>query len=396
MLYSLARPLLFRLDAETAHHTTLNALKFLNDYGLDGFYPKPLSCPVNVMGLSFPNPVGLAAGLDKNGEYIDALAAMGFGFIEIGTVTPRPQPGNAKPRLFRLPPAEAIINRMGFNNDGVDVLVDNVKKARYDGILGINIGKNATTPIENAVDDYLICLNKVYPHASYITVNISSPNTKNLRDLQAADTLSHLLSTLRMRQLELADHYGRYVPLAVKIAPDLDLESIADMAERIADSRIDAVIATNTTLSRDGVLHLPTAAETGGLSGAPLTGKSTLVIRELASQLDGRIPVIGVGGIMRGDNAWEKFDAGAQLVQVYSGLIYKGPALVRDCVSAAQVYFNDHPDRRVARMPPASATYDTSAGDAPTDTAPPADETAAPAPATEQPTPKGPAPTQAP
>jgi dihydroorotate dehydrogenase len=260
MLYSLIRPLLFRLDAETAHNVTLGTLRFLNDYGLDTLLNKPIPAqPIEVMGLSFPNPVGLAAGLDKNGDYLDALAALGFGFVEIGTVTPLPQPGNPKPRLFRYPEAEAIINRMGFNNDGVDATVDNIKRSRFQGVLGINIGKNALTPMERAVDDYLTCLNKVYLYASYVTINISSPNTKNLRDLQSSTALSELLGRLKMRQLELAQQHGRYVPLVVKLAPDLEDEAIDDIAKVLLAKEIDGVIATNTTLSRDGVQHIPQA-----------------------------------------------------------------------------------------------------------------------------------------
>ncbi|WP_281661045.1 quinone-dependent dihydroorotate dehydrogenase [Microvirgula aerodenitrificans] len=347
-MYQLVRPLLFRLDAEKAHHLALNSLRTLNNWGLDGFLNRPVAdCPVDVMGMKFPNPVGLAAGLDKNGEYIDALAGMGFGFIEVGTVTPLPQPGNPRPRMFRLTEAEAIINRMGFNNLGVDNLVENVRRVRYRGILGINIGKNASTPNDRAIDDYLICLNKVYPHASYVTVNISSPNTRNLRDLQGGEQLNQLLNALHMRQLELADQHGRYVPLAIKIAPDLDTIAIREIADMLAFHRMDAVIATNTTVSRNGVLHLPGAAETGGLSGAPLVGKSTEVITELATALASRLPIIGVGGILRGDQGWEKLQAGASLLQLYSGLIYKGQSLVGDTADACRYYFDQNPTRRV-------------------------------------------------
>lgn len=343
MLYSLIRPLLFRLDAETAHNVTLGTLRFFNDYGLDTLLNKPIPpLPIEIMGLTFPNPVGLAAGLDKNGEYLDALAALGFGFVEIGTITPLPQPGNPKPRLFRYPQAEAIINRMGFNNDGVDALVDNIKRSRFQGVLGINIGKNALTPMERAVDDYLTCLNKVYLYASYVTINISSPNTKNLRDLQGAAALSELLGRLKMRQLELAQQHGRYVPLVVKLAPDLDDEAIDDIAKVLLSKEIDGVIATNTTLSRDGVQHIPEAAQDGGLSGAPLKGRSTRVIRRLSDALDGTIPIIGVGGISRGGDAWEKLNAGASLVQIYSGLIFQGPKLIEDAVNACRPYFISH------------------------------------------------------
>jgi dihydroorotate dehydrogenase len=331
-MYSLLRPLLFRLDPETAHHLTLGGLKTANALGLNRLIAKrPPDNPRTVMGLTFPNPVGLAAGLDKNGDCIDGLAALGFGFIEIGTVTPLPQPGNPKPRLFRLPQANAIINRMGFNNDGVDKLVENVKRADYRGILGINIGKNAATPIDKAADDYLICLRKVYAHASYVTVNISSPNTKNLRQLQDEDALNNLLSLLKAEQQKLADAQGKYVPLALKIAPDMEGEQIAQIARLLMQHRIDGVIATNTTLSREGVESLEHGAETGGLSGAPVREKSTAVIRALHQHLQGALPIIGVGGILTGADAAEKINAGASLVQIYSGLIYRGPELIVEC-----------------------------------------------------------------
>ena len=334
-MYSLLRPLLFRLDPETAHHLTLGGLKTAYSLGLSGLVARrPADDPRTVMGLTFPNPVGLAAGLDKNGECIDGLAALGFGFIEIGTVTPLPQPGNPRPRLFRLPQAQGIINRMGFNNDGVDRLIENVKRADYRGILGINIGKNAATPIENAADDYLICLRKVYAHASYITVNISSPNTKNLRQLQGGDELDALLAQLKAEQLKLADTHGKYVPIALKIAPDMESEQIAQIAHLLTKYRIDGVIATNTTLSREGVENLPHGTETGGLSGAPVRDKSTAVIRALAAELKGALPIIGAGGIMNGADTTEKINAGAALVQLYSGLIYRGPSLVGECCAA--------------------------------------------------------------
>lgn len=330
-LYPLAKPLLFQLDAERAHDLTL---KSLNIAALAGplLLPRrpPVCVPRQVMGLSFANPVGLAAGLDKNGAYIDGLAALGFGFIEVGTVTPRAQPGNPKPRLFRLPAAQGIINRFGFNNLGVDNLVANVKAASFKGVLGINIGKNFDTPNERAVDDYLICMRKVYAHASYITVNISSPNTKNLRQLQEKDALAALLSTLKAEQALLAQQHGRYVPIALKIAPDLVQEQVMEIADLLREHRFDAVIATNTTLARDAVQGLPNADESGGLSGAPVRDKSTLVIQQLSQQLAGELPIIGVGGILRGTDAVEKIAAGASLVQVYSGLIYRGPALVAD------------------------------------------------------------------
>jgi dihydroorotate dehydrogenase len=286
------------------------------------------------MGLAFPNPVGLAAGLDKNGDCIDGLAALGFGFIEIGTVTPLPQAGNPKPRLFRIPQADAIINRMGFNNAGVDKLIENVRVARYRGILGINIGKNAVTPIKNTADDYLACLRKVYPHAGYVAVNISSPNTANLRQLQDEDALNGLLKQLKAEQQKLADAHGRYVPVAVKIAPDMEGEQIAQIARLLMRHRIDGVIATNTTVARDGVENLPHGLETGGLSGAPLRDRSTAVIRRLAAELQGALPIIGTGGILSGADAAEKINAGASLVQIYSGLIYRGPGLIKECCAA--------------------------------------------------------------
>ncbi len=286
------------------------------------------------MGLSFPSPVGLAAGLDKNGAVIDGMAKMGFGFIEVGTVTPRPQPGNPKPRLFRVPEAQGVINRFGFNNLGVDNLISNVKASRYQGILGINIGKNFDTPLERAVEDYLICMQKVYAYASYITVNISSPNTKNLRDLQSADALSSLLSSLKAEQSKLAQQHGKYVPLALKIAPDLTVEQVHEIAGLLMQHHIDAVIATNTTLSREAVKGLPHAEETGGLSGAPVRDVSTFVIRQLSEVLQGKVPIIGVGGILSGPDAAEKIAAGASLVQLYSGLIYRGPKLVHEVCRA--------------------------------------------------------------
>jgi len=330
-IYSLAKPFLFQLDAEKAHDLTLKTLKLAQKTGLLNLLPKPVACaPRQVIGITFPNPIGLAAGLDKNAAYIDGLAGLGFGFIEVGTVTPRPQPGNPKPRLFRVTEAEGIINRFGFNNLGVDALIENVKATRYRGIIGINIGKNFDTPNERAVDDYLICMRKVYPHASYITVNISSPNTKNLRQLQEKDALGALLSTLKAEQKVLADQYGRYVPIALKIAPDLVEEQVTEIADLLKQHQIDAVIATNTTLARDAVQGMANAAETGGLSGAPVRNQSTLVIQQLSRHLAGELPIIGVGGILSSADAVEKIAAGASLVQVYSGLIYRGPALVCD------------------------------------------------------------------
>lgn len=335
MLYSLARPFLFRLDAETAHEFSLCSAGLLARVGAVPGKTLP-GRRVRAMGLDFPNPVGLAAGLDKNGAHIDALAAFGFGFIEVGTVTPRPQPGNPKPRLFRIPEAHAILNRMGFNNDGVDKLVENVRRARYDGILGINIGKNFDTPVERAADDYVACLEKVYGLASYVTINISSPNTKNLRQLQQADELSALLARVAQTRERLTRSAKKRVPVVVKIAPDLDDEGIDTIAETLPRFGIDGVIATNTTIARDAVTGLAHADEAGGLSGAPLTQRSTEVVRRLAELLQGSIPVIGVGGIMRGTDAAEKIAAGASLVQLYSGLIYRGPELVAEAVEATR------------------------------------------------------------
>lgn len=331
MLYSIAKPWLFKLNAERAHDFTLKNLKRLERSGLLNLYPRPPKCQTRkVMGLEFPNPVGLAAGLDKNGAYIDALSMLGFGFIEIGTITPRAQPGNPKPRMFRLPEAEGIINRFGFNNLGVEALLRNVAAAKYQGILGINIGKNFDTPNEKAQDDYLHCLRKVYAHASYVTVNISSPNTKNLRALQEKDALADLLRTLKAEQQVLADQHGRYVPIALKIAPDLDATQIADIASLLMENRFDGVIATNTTLARDLVQGLPHAEETGGLSGAPVRDRSTAVIKALSEHLQGALPIIGVGGILGADDAAAKIAAGASLVQIYSGLVYRGPVLVSE------------------------------------------------------------------
>jgi dihydroorotate dehydrogenase len=334
-MYSLVRPLLFALEAETAHHLTLGSLRALSRAGLAGAArPAPESCSRTVMGIRFPNPVGLAAGLDKNGDYLDALAGLGFGYLEIGTVTPRPQPGNPRPRLFRLPAARAIINRLGFNNAGVDHLVENVKRASWRGVLGINIGKNADTPLERAADDYLACLRKVYPVATYVTVNISSPNTRDLRELQRQAQLDELLGALKAEQVRLADIYGKPVPLAVKIAPDLGSAEIADIADALRRHRVEAAIATNTTTARDGVAGMAHGEESGGLSGTPVLARSTRVAQELAGALKGEIPVIGVGGISSGADARAKVAAGASLVQLYTGLIYRGPELVRECVTA--------------------------------------------------------------
>lgn len=325
------------MDPESAHHLTLPALQRAARMGLVTV-PQPAPDPRTVMGISFPNPVGLAAGLDKDGAYIDGLAALGFGFIEVGTVTPRAQPGNPMPRMFRLPQAQAIINRMGFNNGGVDAFVTNVQASKFyqnkEGVLGLNIGKNASTPIERAVDDYLICLAKVYPFASYVTVNISSPNTKNLRQLQGASELEALLGQLKDAQNRLADQHKRYVPIALKIAPDIDQEQIETIAHALLQYKIDAVIATNTTIGRDAVSHLKHGNETGGLSGAPVFEPSNTVIRALKKEIGDALPIIGVGGIMNGQDARTKIDAGASLVQLYTGLIYRGPALVRECAQA--------------------------------------------------------------
>lgn len=334
MSYGLLRPALFKLDPETAHHLTLASLKAMHRLGLVRDAAARATCSREVMGIRFPNPVGLAAGLDKNGEYIDALGALGFGFVEIGTVTPRPQPGNPRPRLFRIEAAEAIINRMGFNNVGVDQLVENVRRSSWRGVLGINIGKNFDTPLERALDDYVACLRKVYPLAAYVTVNISSPNTKGLRDLQGSDQLDALLGGLTDERDALSQTHSRRVPLALKIAPDLDAEQIDAIAKSVTRYGIDAVIATNTTIGREGVEALPHGGETGGLSGTPVKARSTEVIRALVRTLDGAAPVIGVGGIGSADDARDKIQAGAKLVQLYTGLIYKGPALVRECVDA--------------------------------------------------------------
>ncbi len=334
-LYPILRPLLFSLNPETAHEVTLKLLNVAHASGLGKLiYPAIEDKPVNVMGLSFKNPVGLAAGMDKNGDYINALAALGFGFIEIGTVTPRPQPGNPKPRLFRLPEHQAIINRMGFNNLGLDHLLNRVKQSGYNGILGINIGKNFDTPIENAVDDYLIGLRKAYTFASYITINISSPNTKNLRQLQQGEEIKSLIAALKEEQLKLHQEHGFYVPLAIKIAPDLTVEEIIHIARLLLEFAIDGVIATNTTIARDKITGHPFSHEAGGLSGAPLKDQSTHVVRGLAAELQGKIPIIAAGGILNAIDAQEKLAAGASLVQIYSGLIYRGPQLIEDIVKS--------------------------------------------------------------
>lgn len=327
--YPFIKPLLFKLDAEVSHHLTLKALKHSHQLGLNKVLNPPMILkPVTVMGLDFANPVGLAAGLDKNGDYIDALATVGFGSLEIGTVTPRPQPGNPKPRLFRLVEHQAIINRMGFNNQGVDYLLEQVNSSQYKGVLGINIGKNFDTPIDKATEDYLICLRKAYLAASYITINISSPNTKNLRQLQQGDEIKKLLFALKGEQLQLQKQYHKYTPIVVKIAPDLSDEEIQHIAGLLVEFSIDGVIATNTTLERSAVQGHSLADEMGGLSGAPVKQKSTHVVARLSDELQGKLPIIAVGGIMSYADAQEKLDAGASLVQLHSGLIYKGPLLV--------------------------------------------------------------------
>ena len=328
-LYRLARPLLFSLDEETSHHLALRgaALAAL-------VAPRVPRAPVRAMGLEFPNPIGLAAGLDKNAEHIQALGALGFGFLEAGTVTPRPQPGNPRPRLFRLPAREAIINRFGFNNVGLAAFLDNVRRARWNGVLGINIGKNADTPAERAIDDYELGLKQAYPQASYITINISSPNTKGLRTLQEAHQLDALLGRLAGDRTKLAQRHGTSVPLVVKVAPDLTPDEIQAIADAVRRHRIDGLIATNTTISRAGVEGLRHANEAGGLSGAPIREMATRVLAAFASALKGEVALIGAGGIMSGAHATEKFRAGASLVQLYTGLIYRGPDLVFECASA--------------------------------------------------------------
>ncbi len=329
------RPCIFKLDPETAHNLIMKSMSIAsnNEFLTSLISQKVPSRPCKVMGLDFPNPVGLAAGLDKNGEAIDAFAALGFGFIEVGTVTPKPQPGNDLPRLFRVIPAEGIINRMGFNNYGVDKLIENVKKSRYDGILGINIGKNKITPMEKSVDDYLYCLEKVYDYASYVTVNISSPNTPNLRTLQRGDSLANLVKALKQKQAELAKRFGKYVPLVVKIAPDLTDDEIESICNTFLEYEVDGIIATNTTLDRKVIEDMPHVTEAGGLSGCPVFEKSTEVLNKINSIINKRIPIIGVGGIDSPLAARAKFENGASLIQVYSAFIYKGPKLIKDLVT---------------------------------------------------------------
>jgi dihydroorotate dehydrogenase len=334
-MYSFSRPFLFALDPERAHALTLTAIETAYRTGMNplvALKPKPM--PTKVFGLEFANPVGLAAGMDKNGAHIDALASLGFGFIEIGTVTPFAQPGNQKPRMFRLAEHEAVINRLGFNNEGVDALVRNVERARYRGVLGINIGKNKDTPNERAIDDYLHCLERVYPLAGYVTVNISSPNTQGLRDLQEEETLKRFIGTLREAQEKLAAKHARRVPMLLKIAPDLSDAEIDGIAAVLTAARIDGAIATNTTIDRHAVAGHRHAREAGGLSGRPLYGHATYVLRRLRTQLPESIPVIGVGGILSGADAAGKVAAGASLVQTYTGLVYRGPSLIGECVEA--------------------------------------------------------------
>ncbi len=334
-IYPLIRRFFFSMDAEKAHLLGLQALKLLYTLRLSKIiFGKPISAPRTVMGLNFRNAVGLAAGLDKNGDYIDALSAVGFGFVEIGTVTPRSQPGNPSPRLFRIPKAQGIINRMGFNNKGVDHLIEQLKKSNRDTIIGINIGKNIDTPIESATDDYKICLQRVYDQADYITINISSPNTPGLRSLQFGDELKHLLQVLKTEQNQLTKKTQKYVPLAVKIAPDMDDNDICLMADLLVEQGIDAVIATNTTLSRTAVEGMEHAQEAGGLSGIPVKDQSTHVVQVLAQRLKGKIPIIAAGGIFSAQDAQDKLTAGAQLVQIYTGFIYQGQALIKDCAEA--------------------------------------------------------------
>lgn len=335
-MYSLIRKALFIADPETAHGLALEGLRLGHGVGATRLLCKNKSLPVTVMGLQFPNPVGMAAGMDKNGDYIEALGSLGFGFIEVGTVTPRPQPGNPKPRIFRIQEAEAMINRLGFNNKGVDHLVRQVKKHRFKGILGINIGKNFDTPNDKAADDYLACLEKVYPYADYITINISSPNTRGLRDLQDTEQLNSLLAALNNRRLELAEEYQKRVPLVVKVAPDLEDDQIPGMAEVVIQNEFDGLIATNTTISRDAVKGMRHAQEQGGLSGAPVKEKANHVLAKFREHLPGGVALIGTGGITNGEDAVEKLQLGADLVQFYTGFVYKGPDLVSDCLEAIE------------------------------------------------------------
>ena len=334
MLYRLAQKALFAADPEQAHLLALQSLRLGHRLGAMRWRCAVPCRPVHCMGLEFPNAVGVAAGLDKNAEYFEALGDLGVGFVEVGTITPRPQPGNPRPRVFRLPEKKALINRLGFNNKGVDFLVQRVRNHRFKGILGINIGKNADTPMERAAGDYLCCLEKVYPWADYITVNISSPNTRDLRSLQAVDALEDLLGQLELRRVSLTREHGRRVPIAVKVAPDLQPADIADIARVVVKHHMDAVIATNTTIDREGVVGLPHASETGGLSGGPLKAKANQVLQAFRQQLPAGTALIGVGGILSGQDAVDKLELGANLVQFYTGMIYQGPGLVADCVKA--------------------------------------------------------------
>lgn len=335
MFYKLAQKVMFQMDPEVAHNFAMTGLKATANNPLNCFYAQKIAAaPVEFMGVTFPNPVGLAAGMDKDGEAIDAFAAMGFGHIEVGTVTPRPQPGNDKPRLFRIKPAKAIINRMGFNNKGVDNLVKNLLARKSKAVVGVNIGKNKDTPVEQGKDDYLICMDKVYPYADYIAVNISSPNTPGLRTMQYGELLEDLLASLKIKQKALAEQYQKYVPVALKIAPDLSKDEIEKIADALIRNKFDGVIATNTTLSRDGVSGLANSNETGGLSGKPLNELSTKVIKQLAQCLNDQVPILGCGGILSAQDAMAKLDAGAQLVQIYSGFIYQGPKLIEDIIEA--------------------------------------------------------------
>lgn len=323
-MYKLIRPLLFRLDAETAHAQTLSALHWLPSF----CFKKPAGLPVQAMGLSFPHPIGLAAGLDKNAEHLDALAKLGFAFIEVGTVTPRPQSGNPRPRLFRIPEAQALINRMGFNNQGVDALVNHIKRAHYRGILGVNIGKNKDTPLNRAAEDYSHCLEKIYPYASYITVNISSPNTPDLRQLQQGNYFEQLISSLTQCRLKLSERFHAHVPLLVKLSPDENDETLKAMAEVVLRYGVEGIIATNTSCARDSVAHLPHGREEGGLSGRPLKERSTRCLQTLKKVVGDQVALIGVGGIDSAEAAQQKLDAGASLLQLYTGLVYQGPGLV--------------------------------------------------------------------
>ena len=333
MLYRAVRPLLFTLDPETAHSLSLDGLDVLTRLGAAPLLACPIPrVPVRVMGLEFPNPVGLAAGMDKDGAHIDGLAALGFGFIEAGAVTPRPQDGNPAPRVFRLPEAEALINRLGFNSCGIDAFVENLGRTRTAAIVGVNIGRNADTPNEKALEDYVACLRKVYPRAAFVTANVSSPNTKNLRDLQRADELDAFFAALVAERDRLAHERGKRLPLAVKISPDLDDAGIAAVADRVTARGIDAVIATNTTVSREGVAHLPVAREQGGLSGVPLKARATAVVAKLRRALPSSTAIIGVGGIASAADVREKLDAGANLVQLYTALVYRGPQLVGEII----------------------------------------------------------------